>query len=390
MSSIYPFLFPKVKGIFISRINRFLAQVEIDGKKTFAYLPNSGKLKEILLPNSKILLVQSNRSKGIPYILIAGFKKDYPVLLHTHLTNEVVFNLIKNGKIPYFKGWSVEKREPQILNFRLDFRLKNKKGEILYLEVKTSTLFEDSIAMFPDALTTRGRKHLYLLKELSREYKVCCLFVVMGQEPRIFLPAYHLDYKFYKTFMEVKKDVFLLATSLTFDETFTEVVKVKDLVIPWKFLEEEVSDRGAYLLVVHLEKGQRICYGKGKERYFEEGFYVYVGSAMKNLQSRINRHHRKRKKYFWHIDYLLNKGKLLNSIPIRTKDDIECKLASAIKEISKTEVIGFGSTDCKCPSHLFYFSTNPLSLQQFQKCLLVFSLIYPHKNFISNYCEVIK
>lgn len=390
MALSYPFLFPKVNGIFLSRVNRFLAQVEIDGKKTFAYLPNSGRLKEILLPRSEILLTPSDKPNHTPYILIAGFKKDYPILLHTHLTNEVVFNLIKNGKIPYFKGWSVEKKEPQILNSRLDFRLKNKKGEMLYLEVKTSTLFENSIAMFPDALTTRGRKHLFLLKELSKDYKVCCLFVVLGKEAEFFLPANNLDYKFNKAFMEVKKNVSLLAISLTFDKTFTEVIKIKDLIIPWKFLEEEVSDRGVYLLVVHLEKGKRICYGKGKENYFKEGFYVYVGSAMKNLQSRINRHHRKRKKYFWHIDYLLDKGKLLNSIPIRIKDDIECKLASAIREISEFGVIGFGSTDCKCPSHLFYFSVDPHSLQQFQKCMFFFSLIYPHKNFISNYCEVIK
>ncbi|MEM3458252.1 MAG: GIY-YIG nuclease family protein [Candidatus Bathyarchaeia archaeon] len=112
--------------------------------------------------------------------------------------------------------------------------------------------------------------------------------------------------------------------------------------------------KGVYLLIVSIAKPIQIRVGALGNVSFEKGVYVYVGSAQNNLEKRVERHLKKVKRKFWHIDYLLENEnvKILQVFYKVTGKSYECKLA---KEISRkgTAIIGFGSSDCNCKSHLF-------------------------------------
>lgn len=115
--------------------------------------------------------------------------------------------------------------------------------------------------------------------------------------------------------------------------------------------------KGTYCLLIYLEADLPIKIGKKGKMNFNKGYYVYVGSAMNSLDGRIRRHLRNNKKLHWHVDYLLDNSQS-TVIDVYLSDDgvkHECDLANHIAYAGK-EVQGFGCSDCKCNSHLVYFS----------------------------------
>ncbi|MBW2039475.1 MAG: GIY-YIG nuclease family protein [Deltaproteobacteria bacterium] len=111
--------------------------------------------------------------------------------------------------------------------------------------------------------------------------------------------------------------------------------------------------KGGYILLVELTRTCRIRVGALEKIEFPQGFYAYVGSAMGGLQARLNRYLRRVKRARWHIDYLLMEGKVKGVIYSPTDERLECLLAHRLKEIFRS-FPGFGSSDCRCPSHLFF------------------------------------
>lgn len=112
--------------------------------------------------------------------------------------------------------------------------------------------------------------------------------------------------------------------------------------------------KGVYILVVSVSKDINVNVGALGSVNFEKGLYAYVGSAQNNLEKRIERHLRKTKQKFWHIDYLLDDAdvEVLKVFHKKAGRLEECKIAKNISEIG-VPVKGFGSSDCKCESHLF-------------------------------------
>ncbi|MBN2551711.1 MAG: GIY-YIG nuclease family protein [Spirochaetales bacterium] len=108
------------------------------------------------------------------------------------------------------------------------------------------------------------------------------------------------------------------------------------------------------------------------ELQLEAGWYVYVGSGKRNLSARIARHHRRSKKMHWHIDYLLERvdPRRVKSLPIRSRHDLECRLARSVAGLAAGFVQGFGCSDCSCASHLFRFDADPLRDRRFLGLLL--------------------
>ena len=111
--------------------------------------------------------------------------------------------------------------------------------------------------------------------------------------------------------------------------------------------------KGSYVLLVELPEEQTITTGSLKAVYFPGGYYAYVGSAMGGFKSRLNRHLKSIKKPHWHIDYLLEKASISEIILCETKDRTECAIAQALS-CQFDSIPGFGSSDCKCRSHLFF------------------------------------
>lgn len=109
---------------------------------------------------------------------------------------------------------------------------------------------------------------------------------------------------------------------------------------------------GCYILLIELKTSQKIKIGKLGILFFKKGFYVYIGSAMNSLESRVKRHLRLEKKLHWHIDYLLKHARIINIYYQESSEKKECIVADNFKNLEK--ISGFGCSDCKCKSHLFY------------------------------------
>jgi len=112
--------------------------------------------------------------------------------------------------------------------------------------------------------------------------------------------------------------------------------------------------KGAYCLLINIKKPTKIKIGSLGKTKFDQGKYVYIGSALNNLEKRIARHLRKNKKKFWHIDYLLaSKNANVEKVAYKeSKRKEECETAKKIAEYS-IAIKNFGCSDCKCKSHLF-------------------------------------
>ncbi|KYK32267.1 MAG: endonuclease [Thermoplasmatales archaeon SG8-52-3] len=111
--------------------------------------------------------------------------------------------------------------------------------------------------------------------------------------------------------------------------------------------------KGSYVLLIKLNENITIHIGKLGKIYFCKGFYVYIGSALNSLESRLNRHLRKNKNIHWHIDYFLNAAKIIDIYYNENLVKDECVIANNFEK-KLLNINDFGSSDCKCKSHLFY------------------------------------
>ena len=118
---------------------------------------------------------------------------------------------------------------------------------------------------------------------------------------------------------------------------------------------------GIYHLIIFLSEDKIIKIGKFGTFHFLKGFYVYTGSAMGGVESRLARHCRKNKRLHWHIDYLLLHSEIIKIIIYPTRERLECELNQKILSLPdcKILIMGFGSSDCNCISHLAYFQLYP-------------------------------
>ena len=111
--------------------------------------------------------------------------------------------------------------------------------------------------------------------------------------------------------------------------------------------------KGSYIILIKLPEEQTITIGSLPDVHFRRGYYAYVGSALGGIKSRLSRHLNQNKKPFWHIDYLLQKAPITDIIIGETKERVECAIAQALSS-QFDSIPGFGSSDCHCPSHLFF------------------------------------
>jgi Uri superfamily endonuclease len=119
--------------------------------------------------------------------------------------------------------------------------------------------------------------------------------------------------------------------------------------------------RGTYALVAFLKKGVRIQIGRLGMHDFTEGYYIYAGSALGSLSGRLNRHLKQQKRLHWHIDYLLQHASIKEIWYTEGLDRLECTWNAIITALpgAQLSIRGFGSSDCRCFSHLTYFIAEP-------------------------------
>lgn len=364
------------QATFINRPNRFLVECTANGQNLKAFLPNPGRLQELLFSGAKLYVTddRSNPLRKTSLTVVAVEREGIPIMLHTHLTNRVARYLIENEFIPALRGASIVKAEAKVGRSRFDFLLHDGRRDI-YLEVKSCTLVGEKVAMFPDAVTARGSRHLIELTKLSSEgIRTAVLFVVHWPRAEVFMPDYHTDLNFARTLLDVRDTVEVMPARVHWNPDLSLSPETKILSIPWGYIEQEAKDRGSYLIVVLLSEDKDIAIGKLGDIPFKKGYYVYVGSAMANLTARIERHRRLRKNVHWHIDSLREEADFVSAYAIRSSDRLECRIAEAMSRIAEWEIKGFGCSDCICPTHLFGFMNDPVGLPSFQKLLQHFRM----------------
>lgn len=185
-----------VKGKFISRPNRFVAEVEIDGKAVTAHVKNTGRCRELLIPGAVVYLEDfSGRmgSRRLRYSLICVMKGNTLVNMDSQTPNKVVREALQSGviRLPEMSRPEIIKAEKSYGDSRLDFYAEDKDGKRGLVEVKGVTLEKDGTAMFPDAPTERGIRHIEeLCKAVSEGYCAYIVFVIQLQGISIFTPNY--------------------------------------------------------------------------------------------------------------------------------------------------------------------------------------------------------
>ena len=374
-----------LEAAFLERPNRFLVRCIADELGVIdAFLPSPGRLWELLLPGATLYLSPATPSetsypsdRKTNYTVLAVQRKGRPIFLHTRLTNQVARYLIERKLIPSLEGAEVVKQEVFHGKSRFDFLLREHARD-LYLEVKSCTLFGNGVAMFPDAVTERGKRHLLELAEMARNgIRSIMLFIVHYPHVRWFMPDFHTDYDFSLNMLKVRNDLMILPAAIEWKSDLSIGQQVKILEIPWEYLAQEIGDRGSYLLVLELERRKTIKIGRLDTIMFQKGYYIYVGSAMSNLRARIKRHSQKRKKGHWHVDYLTPAADGFLSIPIRSSQRQECEIALALSSVMKSGPSGFGSSDCHCVTHLFWSEKDPLQMEAFLNVLQRFRMRHP-------------
>ncbi|MBT0654483.1 DNA/RNA nuclease SfsA [Geomobilimonas luticola] len=175
---------PLFPGRIIKRYQRFLADIQLDcGTVVTAHCPNSGSMLGCMTPGSPVLLSQShNPSRKLKYTWELVSVQGYWIGINTGLPNRLVHEAIEAGVIQELQGYtSIRPEVPYGTNSRIDLLLTGSPG-CCYVEVKNVTLREGEMALFPDAVTTRGQKHLRELIEVVRNGARGVIFFVVQRE----------------------------------------------------------------------------------------------------------------------------------------------------------------------------------------------------------------
>ncbi len=171
----FPSLIP---ASFIARQNRFLAVADIDGREVECHIPNPGRMNELLFHGSKVYLTERSQfNRKTKYDVTITECEGNLVSIDSRMPNIIMREAIEEDLLPEFQGYEVEKCEPFYDNSRFDFRLSGPRGSML-LEVKSCTLVQKGLALFPDAPTLRGTRHLKTLIDSLKKFEAAIVFII--------------------------------------------------------------------------------------------------------------------------------------------------------------------------------------------------------------------
>ena len=186
---------PLVAGKLIKRYKRFLTDVELeDGSIVTAHCTNSGSMKSCIEPGANVYLSPVNDPKRKTKFTWEMIEiNDNWVGINTSNPNTLAFEAIKGGLIEKLRGYTTVKREVKYGDSRFDVYAENEK-EKCFIEVKNVTWKEGNYALFPDAVTSRGLKHLKTLQKVKTEgYRAVMLYIIQRCDVKYFDAAHDLD-----------------------------------------------------------------------------------------------------------------------------------------------------------------------------------------------------
>ncbi len=190
---------PDAKAVFVERTNRFLAFVNLDGKRVAVHVHDPGRLEELLYSDVPVLIKrEQGKNRKTKWDLIASNYNGQWVLVnskyHRYIAEKLLHMLFSDYEL---------KPEVKLGASRIDFLVES--PEKIAIEVKGCTLSREGIALFPDAPTKRGKRHLEELIKFARHNRAMLLILIFREDSRCFLPNADTDPEFAKTFWNAVK-----------------------------------------------------------------------------------------------------------------------------------------------------------------------------------------
>lgn len=195
------------EAVFIKRINRFLAEIQWEDTIHNAHVPNTGRMKELLIEGTRIIvrpIQDENRKTKFDLLMVR--KGNSWVAIDSKLPNVILETAFRNHQIDYLKDYDFLKREVKYGQSRIDLLL-NREKELAFIEAKCVTYVrENLVASFPDAPTERGRKHIVELMNVVKEnMRGIVIFVIQREDALYFTPNRERDPQFAAVVEEASK-----------------------------------------------------------------------------------------------------------------------------------------------------------------------------------------
>ena len=192
------------KAVFLKRPNRFIAEVEIQGKRETVHVKNTGRCKELLIPGTEVILEKSgNPNRKTKYDLICVNKQGRLVNMDSQIPNKAAEEWIKKGGL--FPEEVTIRPEKKYGNSRFDLYVESPVRRA-FVEVKGVTLEEDNVVRFPDAPTVRGIKHVEELIHCMEEgYEAYLLLVIQMKGVKKFMPNWETHPEFGEALIKAEK-----------------------------------------------------------------------------------------------------------------------------------------------------------------------------------------
>lgn len=184
-------------GRLIERPNRFLAIVNLEGRAVEAHVPDPGRLTELLYAGARVRVKEAKgKRRRTKWEVIGAFSENGPVNIDSRLPNKLFKEALTEGNLAEFSDVKSIRTECRIGNAVLDFLIETNNG-ICVVEVKGCTLVRDGVALFPDAPTLRGSRHLRELMSIASEGKrACIVFIIKAPGSRVMMPNRFTDPQF--------------------------------------------------------------------------------------------------------------------------------------------------------------------------------------------------
>jgi len=223
-----------ISGLFVKRYKRFFVDVIIDKKIVTAHCPNTGSMQGLLIKNNKVWLTKSNDPKRkLKYTLQIIESNGSKVGINTHLTNKIVLHGFNNNKIKNFNVVEIKTEVKFGDNTRFDFLITESNSK-KFIEVKNVTLSRtDKLAEFPDAITSRGAKHIdELIKAKNKGYDIYLMFVIQRDDCDQFSIARDIDPKYADLLSDaIKKKLNILCYDCKFSSKGIKLNKQIKIII---------------------------------------------------------------------------------------------------------------------------------------------------------------
>ncbi len=178
------------------RPNRFLGVVDIDGREELCFIPNPGRMHELMVHGARVYLLEKRgEHRKTRYDMVLVDYGGVMVSVDSRLPNTLLAEAVNAGRLNDFRGYTVEKTEPVFHDSRLDLVLSDGNGQVM-VETKSCTLVEDGVALFPDAPTKRGARHMRTLVKALETGRSAAVFVIQRGDASEFRPNDGTDPEF--------------------------------------------------------------------------------------------------------------------------------------------------------------------------------------------------